>query len=376
MTSSFSLRSSSSILDMLMITALLATAPPKVMSKRLFVAIELPDFVRQHCQELITEQLLPLDQNNDFNVELPTTPSSSVKWVLDESMFHCTLQFLGAVNQAKNSDLTQALSQACRRIPPTTLRLGNIGCFPHRNSAKNARVIWLGLESASNNKGELANISRAIMDATEPLGFQREKRPFSAHVTLGRVRSTKLFSFENGIGWIDMRFLPHITDGEVRLIMDGDECVSVMQRPNRGALCAKAGSPWLSVRISNNVKNPAKAGAKQGGSACSEVEAQRLRMAFLDSLPTLKGILQIENAVLPPLWTADFIRNDLTDGDDAVPWSLCEFNAMSTGYTAFGSADNPRTMQEFGNAMARSIERRFEIHAANKDESKVDVGIN
>jgi len=172
-----------------MITALLATAPPKVMSKRLFVAIELPDFVRQHCQELITEQLLPLDQNNDFNVELPTTPSSSVKWVLDESMFHCTLQFLGAVDQAKNSDLTQALSQACRRIPPTTLRLGNIGCFPHRNSAKNARVIWLGLESASNNKGELANISRAIMDATEPLGFQREKRSFSAHVTLGRVRS-------------------------------------------------------------------------------------------------------------------------------------------------------------------------------------------
>jgi hypothetical protein len=176
---------------------------------------------------------------------------------------------------------------------------------------------------------------------------------------------TKLFPFENGISWIDMRFLPHITDGEVRLIMDGNECISVMQRPNSGALCAKAGSPWSPVQITNNVaEDLANAEEVEGVSyVCSSVEADRLRMAFVDSLPKLKEILQIEDAVLPPLWTADFIRNDLmaTGDNNAVPWILGEFNAMSTGYTAFGSDQNPRTMQVFGNAMAKSIERRFGI---------------
>ena len=54
-----------------------------------------------------------------------------------------------------------------------------------------------------------------------------------------------LFPFGDGLRWIDMRFLPHITEGEVRLILDGDECIAVVQRPHRFALCAQAGAAWV-----------------------------------------------------------------------------------------------------------------------------------
>jgi len=162
-----------------------------------------------------------------------------------------------------------------------------------------------------------------------------------------------LFPFEEGIRWIDMRFLPHITDGEVRLILDGDECIAVRQRPNLGALCAQAGAAWSPVHR--------RKGDDRAPRVCTPDEADRLRAAFLASLPALRELLRLEGAVLPPLWTADFIRHDRRAEERAVPWVLCEFNAMATGYTAFGSATDPNTMRTFGTAMARSIERRFGI---------------
>jgi 2'-5' RNA ligase len=158
--------------------ALTTTGASKQTScKRIFVAIELPNPVRKYCQETITQKLLPLDS---------LEPTPSVKWILDESMHHCTLQFLGSVNEIVIPDLVQNIRKQCQSIAPMTLSLGKLGCFPHHDRTQNARVIWFGLQGDSQ---ELSNLSKAIMDITESLGLQREKRPFRAHVTLGRVRS-------------------------------------------------------------------------------------------------------------------------------------------------------------------------------------------
>lgn len=155
----------------------MSTTKASLSSKRLFLAIEIPSPVRQYCCETITQKLLPLD--ND---------PPSVNWVLDESMYHCTLQFLGSVNESMIPDLVQNIQAQCQSIYPITLEItGRLGCFPHIDSTNNARVIWLGLQEEAE---ELTQLSGLIMDATEPLGFQREKRPFRAHVTLGRVRSS------------------------------------------------------------------------------------------------------------------------------------------------------------------------------------------
>eukprot|EP00980_Cylindrotheca_fusiformis_P006725 scaffold1400_cov137-Cylindrotheca_fusiformis.AAC.3 len=146
-------------------------------SRRLFIAIEMPRAIREYCREKITQELLPLDNNGE---------PPSVKWIVDESMYHCTLQFLGSVDETLIPDLAQNLQTNCNSIPPFTVSLGNLGCFPDIKTTKNARVIWLGLK----DKDEaLSTLSHAVVNATEPLGFPREKRPFHAHVTLGRVRT-------------------------------------------------------------------------------------------------------------------------------------------------------------------------------------------
>jgi len=164
-------------------------------SKRLFLAIELPDFIRHHCRERITQQLQPLDQPEVAvtNGNRKNATTASVNWILDDSTYHCTLQFLGSVDTSILPDLTLALGEMCRHISPFELSLDNskIGCFPHFDSTKNARVLCFGFHIDSNNNNDtntLTKLSRSVMDTTEPFGFPREKRPFHAHVTLGRVK--------------------------------------------------------------------------------------------------------------------------------------------------------------------------------------------
>eukprot|EP00526_Cylindrotheca_closterium_P015678 CAMPEP_0113617732 /NCGR_PEP_ID=MMETSP0017_2-20120614/8945_1 /TAXON_ID=2856 /ORGANISM="Cylindrotheca closterium" /LENGTH=265 /DNA_ID=CAMNT_0000527163 /DNA_START=137 /DNA_END=937 /DNA_ORIENTATION=- /assembly_acc=CAM_ASM_000147 len=163
------------------VTALTTASQPSKpkTSKRLFIAVELPDDAKDLCLETITDKLLPLDKPT------PENEKSSVKWVLDPSLFHCTLQFLGSVKDDQIRDLSDQLRKQVQSITPFTLQLGGLGCFPNRKSTKNASVVWLGLEGDTQ---ELKDLSSVVMDTTEPLGFRRERRPFSAHITLGRVK--------------------------------------------------------------------------------------------------------------------------------------------------------------------------------------------
>ncbi|CAJ1962252.1 unnamed protein product [Cylindrotheca closterium] len=145
--------------------------------KRIFIAVELPDDMKELCLETITDRLLPLDKTEN--------DKSTVKWVLEPSLFHCTLQFLGSVEEDRIQDLSDQLRGKVLSTPPFTLQLGGLGCFPNHKSTKNASVVWLGLEGETQ---KLKDLSCTVMDTTEPLGFRRERRPFSAHVTLGRVK--------------------------------------------------------------------------------------------------------------------------------------------------------------------------------------------
>jgi len=48
--------------------------------------------------------------------------------------------------------------------------------------------VWVGIEEGAEALCELA---QRVEQALEPLGFAREERPFSPHVTVGRVRSSR-----------------------------------------------------------------------------------------------------------------------------------------------------------------------------------------
>ena len=136
---------------------------------RAFVAIELTDNLRKVVLELIeTLQDLP--------------GSRELRWVKPQAL-HLTLVFLGDVDsnmipKISSSTRTCALDQA-----PFEVNLARLGAFP---GWEKARVLHLGVEDPSQ---KMIDLQRSITQALEPLGFKPEKRPFTPHLTLARVRN-------------------------------------------------------------------------------------------------------------------------------------------------------------------------------------------
>jgi 2'-5' RNA ligase len=104
-----------------------------------------------------------------------------VKWV-DPDSIHLTLKFLGNIAAGTIPELTKAISEAARGIAPFRLELGELGVFPNLRAP---RVVWIGLGGAI---ATLSVIQENIESALIPLGFSPERRAFSPHLTLGRVR--------------------------------------------------------------------------------------------------------------------------------------------------------------------------------------------
>jgi len=108
-------------------------------------------------------------------------PEGLVRWVKPEGI-HLTLQFLGDVPAVRIDAIADAMRQACAPQAAFRFAIGGMGCFP---DVRRPRVIWVGVDEPA---GALLNLQRAIVQAMKPLGFAPEKRPFSAHLTLGRVK--------------------------------------------------------------------------------------------------------------------------------------------------------------------------------------------
>lgn len=98
---------------------------------------------------------------------------------------HVTLKFLGAVEEPRMPDVERALGEAAAGVTAFDLTLRGLGAFP---SVARPRVIWAG---ATEGAPALAGVAASVERALSPLGFPTEARPFSAHVTLGRVRTPR-----------------------------------------------------------------------------------------------------------------------------------------------------------------------------------------
>ncbi len=108
-------------------------------------------------------------------------PPGLVRWVRPEGM-HLTLKFLGDVPRTRIEAIVEALQDASAPHAPFTFSIAEMGCFPNPSRP---RVIWVGVEEQS---GALSALQRDVERAMGALGFEREKRRFSPHLTLGRVR--------------------------------------------------------------------------------------------------------------------------------------------------------------------------------------------
>ncbi len=133
---------------------------------RSFIAIELPEEVKQAINRL---------QSRLKREDYP------VKWVGTNSI-HLTLKFLGDITVDRVDPITRAIEKAAQSIPPFRLEVKELGVFPN---PRRVQVIWVGLTGAVE---PLCQLQQHIEATVNPLGFTTEARPFTAHLTLGRVR--------------------------------------------------------------------------------------------------------------------------------------------------------------------------------------------
>lgn len=132
----------------------------------MFVAVDLPESLNDPLAELVGEL---------------RRAGADVRWV-DPGSMHLTLKFLGSVADDEVGRIDEALRRVARGAPSTTARLRGLGSFPH---LRRPRVIWVGLQPAGER---LAELQSAVDAAFAELGFDRERRRFHPHVTLGRVK--------------------------------------------------------------------------------------------------------------------------------------------------------------------------------------------
>ncbi len=131
---------------------------------RLFIAINLPQEERARL---------------DRDVRALRAARLPVRWVAADAL-HLTLKFLGEVPDARLAGIERALTGVAAEFPPFHLELKGLGAFPN---VHNPRVVWVGIEAPP----ELRRLAGALEDAMADLGFPRENRPFSPHLTLGRA---------------------------------------------------------------------------------------------------------------------------------------------------------------------------------------------
>jgi RNA 2',3'-cyclic 3'-phosphodiesterase len=107
---------------------------------------------------------------------------SQISWT-KPSNIHLTLKFLGGVEASRIDAVGKAIERAAQGIGPFEVEVGGAGCFP---SSRSPRVLWVGI---TDTPEQLRRLYDNIENQLEGKGFPREKRKFSPHLTIGRIRA-------------------------------------------------------------------------------------------------------------------------------------------------------------------------------------------
>ncbi len=106
-----------------------------------------------------------------------------VKWVPAENL-HITLKFLGDASDDSVQKVKDNLARISEDHRAFEVRLHGVGVFPDR---KRPRVVWIDILDSE----QLAKLQAKVEHCLVTLGFERDSRPFSPHLTIGRIRSIR-----------------------------------------------------------------------------------------------------------------------------------------------------------------------------------------
>jgi RNA 2',3'-cyclic 3'-phosphodiesterase len=135
-----------------------------------FIAIELGKTIGDRCLAL---------------QEALARGGAELKWVEEENI-HLTLLFLGEVEDRELAALCQAVADCCAQRDAFTLRVESVGCFPN---PRRPRIVWVGVGAGTQ---EICSLHDALEAPLMELGcYRREDRPYTPHITLGRIKSDR-----------------------------------------------------------------------------------------------------------------------------------------------------------------------------------------
>jgi RNA 2',3'-cyclic 3'-phosphodiesterase len=146
---------------------------------RAFIAIDLPESIRAS---------LGREQAAFRTACSPPRPSGNshrdgeIRWTRPEAI-HLTLKFLGPISGKQVGQITEALAElkSFERFP---VEVKGFGFFP---DARRPHVFWAGVEGPR----ALNLLVQQVEAAMETLGFTKDQRSFSPHLTLARFRTPR-----------------------------------------------------------------------------------------------------------------------------------------------------------------------------------------
>ena len=139
---------------------------------RTFIALDMHASVQQALGRVIER----------FSQALP-----DLRWV-DAAGIHLTLAFLGELDDDRLALAMEATRAATHDFPAFDYRLTAPGIF---GPPQQPRVIWMGTEDlplAQLHGSPLQRLHHTLNRELERRGFETEKRPFSPHLTLARIK--------------------------------------------------------------------------------------------------------------------------------------------------------------------------------------------
>ena len=181
---------------------------------RSFIAIEISPQVRSEIARCLKKRV-------------PGT--ENIKWVTQD-LFHLTLKFLGDVPMTEIHHVIEAVNRACTGVEPFDLVFEGLGAFP---DMEKPRTLWVGVSEGIEESISLAD---RIDDELEKLGFSREARKFTPHLTIGRVKSAKdLRAESHGARNVDSRGARRYVKGKKGRLWSDDDPLPVRTTGTSGA---------------------------------------------------------------------------------------------------------------------------------------------
>ncbi len=135
---------------------------------RCFIAIDIPENIKDAIAGFIEKYGLNL---------------KGIRWIPAENV-HLTLKFLGDIKEDLIPEIQKRLALICTRIDVFNINIRGAGAFPN---LKYPNVLWIGIDESEGLRRLYEDIEESMSD----LGFEKEDRKFSPHLTIGRVKDRK-----------------------------------------------------------------------------------------------------------------------------------------------------------------------------------------